>query len=218
MSKCVCVCVCQPLFQRGPRSSMYMCLYTHFTGRGAVSIDEAAAQRRHLIFAVIWSEDAQSTYLLRPLRAYWPTIHTGGCRSNFSGKIYLLSSLQSSHGCFYASIKCVIGGRIPKATRWHGSGCLASRGIVILQTGSVSADAHFLPCFSRLILGLAFLSCFPVMPFHDRREIAFAMRFCSRLTVLLEERNQTSPRWRFLSSCVVATLAWPLGGPLVLCL
>ena len=35
----------------------------------------------------------------------------------------------------------------------------------MLQWVDVSADAHFLPSFSRLILGHAFLSCFPVMFF-----------------------------------------------------
>ena len=38
---------------------------------------------------------------------------------------------------------------------------LARRGIDVNPLDSVSADAHFLPSFSRLILGLAFLSCFP---------------------------------------------------------
>ena len=40
---------------------------------------------------------------------------------------------------------------------------LASRGIVRIQADFTPADAHFLPSFSRIFLGLAFLSCFPVM-------------------------------------------------------
>ena len=62
-------------------------------------------------------------------------------------------------------VKCVIAGRFPKATSWHGSRCdprESRHWIVILQTDSISANAHFLPSFSRLILGLAFLSCFHV--------------------------------------------------------
>ena len=42
-----------------------------------------------------------------------------------------------------------------------------SRGIVRIQTDFTSSDAHFLPSFSRIILGLAFLSCFPVMFFMN---------------------------------------------------
>ena len=69
---------------------------------------------------------------------------------------------EISHGNLYPFVKCVFAGRIPKATSWHGSRCdpRAPRQFAILSFDSVFADAHF-----GLILGLAFLSCFPVMFF-----------------------------------------------------
>ena len=101
---------------------------------------------------------------------------------------------------------------------------LASGGIVILQTDSVSADAHFLPSFSMLMLGRAFLSCFPVMFFILGKwsssqcvlqPLENPIRWQQLTSQLRNAKRPHRPRRRLPSSCVVATLVWPLGGTFV---
>ena len=94
---------------------------------------------------------------------------------------WLTPSCRQPYGCFHPSNKCVIAGRFPLI--------LASRGIVVPQTDSVSADAHFLPSFSRLILGLTFLSCFPVMFFMKRE---WLIRHASPVNLLKQNSNRQS--------------------------
>ena len=99
-----------------------------------------------------------------------------------------------------SSVRLPVGFRKPPVGTAPGV-ILVSRGIVILQTDSVSADAHFLHSFSRLILGLAFLSCFPVMFFMLGLSESIRNSACRRLKILSEQRNRRSQPYCHSASC-----------------
>ena len=60
---------------------------------------------------------------------------------------------------------------------------LARRSIDVNPLDSVTADAHFFPSFSSLILGLVFLSCFPIMLVMDMSACALDLRLFTTLTI-----------------------------------
>ena len=63
-----------------------------------------------------------------------------------------------------------------------------------------SAGAHFLPSFSRIILGLAFLSCFAVMLFMDMSACALvtfrviSQHLETQLSFRIDQSDQNSSK------------------------
>ena len=188
-----CAYVCQPLFQRGFSKQGCLALMSYHRQRSCGhEWEEKIGQ-----FPVPALSD--STKL-----AYWLDRSSGYILQVFlSGNIYLLRTQHFDWLRFavnymdtsvhLSSVWLPVGFRKPQVGTAPGV-ILASRGVVILQTDSVSADVHFFPSFSRFILGLAFLSCFPVMLFMVGVSDAFVMRlaeweFYKRTAAVSQQRN-----------------------------
>ena len=127
---CVCVCVfaCQPLYQRGPidRPSYYI-----FQQKGAAAnVIVLQPTKTAMTFC---DADLGRRVSIPALSDSIPRLHhPWGCFAGLMvfvlGKIYFvadpavwLTTLPVTYIHLY--IKCVIAGRIPKATSWHGSRC-----------------------------------------------------------------------------------------------